>query len=30
MGGGTLEREIVGSGRWYLVPWEVKNLMGNY
>ena len=30
MDSGTLEREIVGSGRWHLVAWEVKNLMGNY
>ena len=30
MDSGTLEREIVGSGRWHLVAWEVKDLMGNY
>ena len=26
----TLGRERVGSGRWNLVTWEVKNLKENY
>ena len=27
---GILGRDIVGSGWWHLVGWEVKNLKENY